>query len=151
MGAIGAMGSPGDPGAAGAAGPPGPPGPPGIPATRPPPTCPAICAKLCVGICLTLNCCNKSQIPTKKVQTADKPKIKPIKVSQKQGQPQVQGPAQAKTNVQGHPQQGKLNVQGHPQIGTPAEGHVQAPVKEGPSISSHNVKRNKIIHKKHFH
>lgn len=148
------MGGPGDPGAAGPAGPAGPPGspgPPGIPTTRPPTTCPAICAKLCVGVCLTLNCCKKSQIPTKKVQMADRPKIMPIKVAQKEGQPPVQGPSQAKTNVQGLPQQGKLNVQGHPQKGTLAQGHVQAPVKEGPSISSHNVKRNKIIHKKHFH
>ena len=146
MGTIGAMGSPGDAGAAGAPGQPGPPGPPGIP-----PTCPAICDKLCVGICATQNCCKKSQIPTK-VHMADKQKIMPIKVaSQNHGQPPVQGPAQANATVQGHTQQGKLTVQEHPQIGAPVQGHVEAPVKkEGPSVVNHNAKRNKISHKKHL-
>lgn len=148
MGATGAMGAPGDAGAAGPAGPPGPPGPPGSPgvaAIRPPPTCPAICDKLCVGICPTNNCCKKSEIPSKKLQMADKPKIMPIKVAQKKGQPPVQGPVQVKTNVQSHTQQGKLSVQGHPQTGTPAQ------VKEGPANGNHNVKRNKIRHHKNSH
>lgn len=143
------MGSPGDAGPAGPAGPvgpPGPPGPPGTPATRPsPPTCPAICDKLCVGICPTQNCCKKSQIPTKQ-------KIMPIKVAQKQGPPPVQGRAQAKTNVQGtHTKEGNLhvNAQKYTQIGTPFQGHARAPVKEVPLVNNHKIKRSKIRHKKY--
>lgn len=128
MGAPGAMGSPGDAGAAGLPGPPGPPGPPGIPAAGPAPACPAICDKLCVGICPTNNCCKRSQIPTKKVQIVNKGNILPIKAAiVKQAKPQVQGPAQAKTNVQGH----------DPHTGTPAQG----------KSDNHNVKRSKIRHK----
>ena len=57
--------------------------------------------------------------------------------------PPGQGLAQAKANVQSHPQQGKLNVQGHPQTGTPAQiRHVQALTKNSPSNSNHNIKRS---------
>lgn len=128
------MGKPGD---AGPAGPPGPPGPPGIPAARPPLpfTCPAICDKLCVGICPTQNCCKKSQIPTKQ-------KIVPMKVAQKPVMPPVQGQAQAKTTLQGgHKKERKLQVN--------AQKHAQAPVKEIPSLNSHKVKRSKIRHRKY--
>lgn len=128
------MGKPGD---AGPAGPPGPPGPPGIPATRPPPafTCPAICDKLCVGICPSQNCCKKSQIPTKQ-------KIMPVKVVQKPVVPPVQGQAQVKTNLQGsRTKEGKLTVN--------AQKHAQVPVKEVPSVNNHKIKRSEIRHSKY--
>ena len=155
-GEMGAMGKPGDTrpaGPAGPAGPPGPLGPPGLPDMRSPPpppppppppfTCPAICDKLCVGICLIHNCCKKSQIPTKQ-------KIMPIKVAQKPRP--VAGPVQAKTSVQGsHTNERKLqiNAQIHTQVGTPFQGHAQAPVKEAPSVNNHKVKRSKIRHRKY--
>ena len=140
QGAMGAMGKPGDAGPAGpagAAGPPGPPGPPGIPAARPPLplTCPAICDKLCVGICPTQNCCRKSQITTRQ-------KVMPIKVAQKPVLPPVRGQAQAKTNLQGsHTKERKLVVN--------AQKLAQVLFKEVTSVNSLKIKRNKIRHRKY--
>lgn len=118
MGTPGTMGQPGDPGAAGPAGPPGPPGPPGVPAADVAPVCPAICDKLCVGICPTNNCCKKSKIPIKKVQILNKGSIIPVKAA---------SATQGKEGVQGEKTQRGRLIQG--------------------KNPSQNIKRSKIRHK----
>ena len=147
---MGAMGAPGDQdgqGAAGPSGPPGPPGPQGIPATSTSlDACPAICDKFCVGFCLKLNCCKKSQIPAKKALMKDKQNIMPKKAELSFNSPKVAlVPQQAKTNLQVKP-----SVQGQPIAVTQIHGHPQVQMKEmTPGKTQNNAKRNKIRHIKH--
>ena len=69
----GAMGQAGRPGDQATGGPP-------VPQVSATSRCPAICKKVCVGFCPSLNCCTNSRIPLVEAQTGGRQQILPISV-----------------------------------------------------------------------